>query len=101
MKIDIDDKYQIASDDQQFTLYRISTVTDKESKNFGKKTYLTIGHYLKIEHAIDRMMHLKITDSTAKDLQTLSREIQNASTVLLERIESLRKPALKKSARTK
>lgn len=50
--IKINDKFCIDADENQFMLKELTTIQDKESKNFGEERIVTLGYYTTLEGAI-------------------------------------------------
>lgn len=50
--IDINDKFKIDADENQFILKEIGTVQDKDSKNYGEETQTTLGYFSTVEQAL-------------------------------------------------
>ena len=52
MMININDKFKIDADENQFILKEVGTVQDKESRNYGEETQTTLGYYGTLEQSI-------------------------------------------------
>lgn len=50
--IDINDKFCIDADENQFILKEKGTVQDEKSKNYGEKTQTTLGYFSTVEQAL-------------------------------------------------
>ena len=50
--ININEKFCIDSDENQFILKELGTVQDKESKNYGEETQTTLGYFNTVEQAL-------------------------------------------------
>lgn len=50
--ININDKFYIDADENQFILKEKGTVQDKSSKNYGEETQTTLGYFNTVEQAL-------------------------------------------------
>ena len=50
--IDINEKFCIDADENQFILKEKGTVQDKASKNYGEETQTTLGYFSTVEQAL-------------------------------------------------
>ena len=74
MQIKLDERYQLVSDELQFTLQEIKVV--QEEKNKGKEYAVSIGFYSKIEDALVGYTRHKLLDSKATTLHELIEEVR-------------------------
>ena len=71
--LNINDKFKIDADENQFILKEVGTVQDKESKNYGEETQTTLGYYGTLEQAIlglEKILQrraIKVKDYTLKE----------------------------------
>ncbi|MGM7720673.1 hypothetical protein [Metabacillus sp. Hm71] len=72
MKLVIDDKYFIASDKLNYTLYRIDDVRDKETKEITGQKEEVVGHYgLNLALALKRYTTERIRDEDKLNIEEL------------------------------
>ena len=71
--VNVNGKFKIDADENQFILKEIGTVQDKESKNYGEETQTTLGYYGTLEQAIlglEKILQrraIKVKDYTLKE----------------------------------
>ena len=71
--LNINDKFKIDADENQFILKELGTVQDKASKNYGEETQTTLGYYGTLEQAVlglEKILQrraIKIKDYTLKE----------------------------------
>lgn len=71
--LNINGKFKIDADENQFILKEVGTVQDKESKNYGEETQTTLGYYGTLEQTIlglEKILQrraIKIKDYTLKE----------------------------------
>lgn len=75
MKIHIENKLYLESDPMQFILKEYSGTFNKET---GAENFRVHGYYTKIEHAINKVLMMKINDSAAETLKELLEEVKTA-----------------------
>lgn len=80
--IKIDNEYVINSNENCYSLERISKVKDINSKNYGKEIRVTEGYYTKIEDVLKGYMK-------AKTRKYISRENENSLKELLNEIKEM------------
>jgi hypothetical protein len=81
MKIHIENKIYIESDERQFIIKEYSGKFDKE----GKETYKVIGYFTKLVQAVKHLVKLDVMKSDASTLKELVEDIDRIE----KRIESL------------
>lgn len=59
----INENYYLDNDDLQYILLRKTTVTSKESKNFGKEMFKNIGYYGTLESLKKSLLEKEIKDN--------------------------------------
>ncbi len=59
----INENYYLDSDDLQYILLKKTTVTSKESKNFGKEMFKNIGYYGTLESLKKSLLEKEIKDN--------------------------------------
>lgn len=59
----INENYYLDSDDLQYILLKKTTVTNKESKNFGKEMFKNIGYYGTLESLKKSLLEKEIKDN--------------------------------------
>lgn len=59
----INENYYLDNDDLQYILLRKTTVTSKESKNFGKEMFKNIGYYGTLESLRKSLLEKEIKDN--------------------------------------
>jgi hypothetical protein len=57
VEIKLTDKYKIEVDKDNWTLVKIATVQDKESKNYGKEYTVPVSYNANLTHAIRSAIH--------------------------------------------
>ena len=81
--INVNGKFKIDADENQFILKEIGTVQDKESKNYGEETQTTLGYYGTLEQAIlglEKILQrraIKVKDYTLQEFVEELRAIHN------------------------
>ena len=81
--ININGKFKIDADENQFILKEVGTVQDKESKNYGEETQTTLGYYGTLEQAIlglEKILQrraIKVKDYTLQEFVEELRAIHN------------------------
>lgn len=81
--ININDRFKIDSDENQFILKEISTVQDVTSKNFGEPTQSILGYFSSVEQALiylEKIMlrrAIRTKDYTLKEVIELMRSFNN------------------------
>lgn len=50
--VEINEKFVIDADENQFILKEVGTVQDEKSKNYGEETLSTLGYFTSIEQAL-------------------------------------------------
>ena len=71
--INVNGKFKIDADENQFILKEVGTVQDKASKNYGEETQTTLGYYGTLEQAIlglEKILQrraIKVKDYTLKE----------------------------------
>jgi hypothetical protein len=73
MKIHIQDSLYIESDSRQ---YIVKEYTGKHSKETGEELYKVHGYYGSLVQAANKIIKMKIDQSTAKNLSELVQDIQ-------------------------
>jgi hypothetical protein len=71
MKIHVEDKLYIESDDMQYILKQYSGKFDKE----GKETYKTLGYFPTLQQVVKHLIKLNIMKSNAETLKELLEDI--------------------------
>ena len=59
----INENYYLDSDDLQYILLKKTTITNKESKNFGKEMFKNIGYYGTLESLKKSLLEKEIKDN--------------------------------------
>lgn len=81
--IEINEKFKIDSDENQFILKEIGTVQDETSKNFGEQTQTILGYFGTVEQALiclEKIMlrrAIRTKDYTLKEAVELMRSFNN------------------------
>lgn len=90
MKIQIQDKLYVETDERQFILkeYTGNFSTDKNGNRY--ETYKVHGYFTRLEHLYNKVLHLKIHKSNAKSFQELIDEVTSFKEFLNERLNDLR-----------
>ena len=87
--IKIDEEYLINSNEKCYTLEKIGTIQDKESKNYGEEVKTIEGYYSTIESALNGYIREKtrryISSSNINTLNDLLSEIQKIDKELKEK----------------
>lgn len=71
--INVNGKFKIDADENQFILKEVGTVQDEKSKNYGEETQTTLGYYGTLEQAIlglEKILQrraIKVKDYTLKE----------------------------------
>jgi hypothetical protein len=83
--ININEKFCIDSDENQFILKELGTVQDKTSKNYGEETQTTLGYFSTVEQAllcIEKILlrrAIKVKDYTLKqaveEIRTIHKDV--------------------------
>ena len=69
------DKYAIESDALNVTVYELSIVKDKDSKNFGKKARKAIGYFSTIDQAFKFLIDREVKGTGMEDFNTIMNKI--------------------------
>lgn len=81
MKVQVEDKLYIESDDRQFVLKEYTGSFDKN----GNETYKTFGYFGKVEQALKHLVKLNVMKSDAATIQELIQDVKRIE----NKIESL------------
>lgn len=71
--LNINGKFKVDADENQFILKEVGTVQDEKSKNYGEETQTTLGYYGTLEQAIlglEKILQrraIKVKDYTLKE----------------------------------
>lgn len=71
MKIDINERYLIVSDENQFILQEKKTVEKADSKNIGQEYITNIGYFGKLESALNTWIDREIKLSDAEGIPAI------------------------------
>lgn len=74
-------KYVFEKDSRAITLYKVTTVKDKESKNYGNEVNQFIGYYSCVESLIKKLVMLELIEKgdikdLLLDLKTVNNNIK-------------------------
>lgn len=83
MRVHVEDDIYLSGDRYGFTIERMTVV--KSGKNEGDKQFMAMGHYSQLASAVNGLVKLKLSESTAYTLGQLLRELKEHR----ERIEAL------------
>jgi len=76
MRIDINDRYRIQSDNVQIMVIKKAKVSKEGSKNIGEETTRIIGYYHTVQQAFKSLVDQEILDSKATSLKELAEEVR-------------------------
>ncbi|MEN8075716.1 hypothetical protein ABFP60_02075 [Clostridioides difficile] len=79
-------KYSIESDALNVTVYEISKVKDKDSKNFGKETKKAIGYFSTMHQAYKFIVDREVRITGLTDLNTVMEKINELFNYIEERV---------------
>ena len=80
MKIQINERYLINSDAEQFILYEKKKVEKKDSKNYGEEKLINIGYFGTLENALNFWIGREIRTSDVEGIPEvikLLKELRN------------------------
>ena len=80
------DKYAIETDALNVTVYEISEVKDKESKNFGKETKKAIGYFSTMHQAYKFIVDREVRVTGLTDLDTVMEKMKELFRYIEERL---------------
>lgn len=80
------DKYAIETDALNVTVYEISEVKDKESKNFGKETKKAIGYFSTMHQAYKFIVDREVRVTGLTDLDTVMEKMNELFRYIEERL---------------
>ena len=80
------DKYAIESDELNVTVYELSIVKDKDSKNFGEKTRKAIGYFSTMKQAYKFIVDRKVKITGLTDLNTVMEKMDEIFKYIEERL---------------
>lgn len=69
------DKYAIESDALNVTVYELSIVKDKDSKNFGKEVKKAVGYLTTIDQAFKFLIDREVKGTGMEDFNTIMNKI--------------------------
>lgn len=83
MKIHIEGKTYLESDENQYILKRYSGNCDKKT---GNETFRSLGYFGTINQAIKSLVNMEIKQSTATSLRELLTEVKSIKSLIDEKI---------------
>lgn len=75
LKIKIEENLYLEGDSRQFMIRRYGKPTIGDD-GVEVESYVTLGHYGKLEHVFDALMKMKVLESSAKSLKELLDEVK-------------------------
>lgn len=82
----VSDKYSVESDTLNYIVYENSTVTDIESKNYGKPVKKSVGYFNTLKGAYKFILNREVKLTKMIDLETVLKKIDDVKCFIEEEI---------------
>ena len=87
VNIQLTDDYRVRVDTYNYILQKKNIVQDKESENYGKEVWHTIGYYSSLERVVDKLVDLEIRQSDLTEISTVVKLVEGIKAEIISNLE--------------
>jgi hypothetical protein len=89
MNIRLTDDYKLVTDPHNYVLQKRNVVQDKESENYGKETWNSIGWYARLEYLVNKLIELEIKQSDVTQMKELIAVVRDVESNIVGKLEGI------------